>query len=78
MAGLCRDNEKERFIDRIKAAAWKEARDCGAGFITRKWVANRLNRTERWVTMNWNKLPDELDCKKISAALAEALGGVQL
>ena len=63
MAGLIGDTEDGRFVDRIKAIAFKEARnavrdaaeDPGATVITRKWVAQKLGRTERWVTLNWNK-----------------------
>ena len=52
MAGTNFDSEEERFIDRIKAVAWKEAKDSGADFITRKWVADKLNRSLSWVTKN--------------------------
>ena len=38
MAGTY-DSEKQRVIDRIKCIAFREARDAGATFINRKWIA---------------------------------------
>ena len=34
--------------------------EAGATFITRKWIATKLKRSERWVTENWRKNP--VDC----------------
>jgi len=59
MASLLGDNEINRYTDRIRAVTFKEARDAGAAFITRKWIAQKLKRSERWVSMNWNKTVDE-------------------
>ena len=42
IAGLLRDHEDEQFVDRIKAVAWKEARDNGANFINKKWIAKTI------------------------------------
>ena len=56
------DCEEIRYEDRIKALAWKEALDAGATFITKKWVAGRLNRSTRWVQMQWGKTYAE--CKR--------------
>ena len=55
MANLLGDSEENRVKDRIKAIAFKEAKDAGASFITRKWVSRALGRTERWVQSSWNK-----------------------
>ena len=52
---LIGDTEEGRAHDRIKAIAFKRARDCGAEFITRKWIASELNRSESWVRRNWGK-----------------------
>ena len=56
------DTEEKRFIDCIKAIAFKKARDAGASFITRSWVAAQLGRSETFVKDNWNKDPH--NCKQ--------------
>src|SRR5215469_13017941 len=53
------DSEQQRIIDRIKCIAFREARDSGAEFINRNWIAQKLNRSVRWVTDNWNKTADD-------------------
>jgi transposase len=58
MAG-CYDTENQRVIDRIMCIAFREARDAGATFIDRSWIANKLRRSVRWVTDNWNKKPED-------------------
>lgn len=58
MAGTY-DNEKQRTIDRIKCIAFREARDAGATFINKKWIAKNLGRSERWVQDTWNKRAEE-------------------
>ena len=58
MAGTY-DNEKQRTIDRIKCIAFREARDAGATFINKKWIAQKLGRSERWVQDTWNKSSEE-------------------
>ena len=55
MAGLIGDNEEQRVIDRIRANADRETMEEGATFINRKWIAQKLHRSERWVTDNWKK-----------------------
>jgi hypothetical protein len=42
-------------IDRIRANAYRQAMEEGATFINRKWIAQKLHRSERWVTDNWEK-----------------------
>ncbi|CAF1671499.1 unnamed protein product [Adineta ricciae] len=44
------DNEQQRMIDRIRCIAFREDRDAGATFINRQWVAEKVNRTTRFVT----------------------------
>ena len=56
-----RDTEEKRLIDRIRAITFKEAKDNGAHFITRKWVAEKIGRSEEFVKLNWTK--DPYDCK---------------
>jgi hypothetical protein len=59
MANLINDTDEQRFIDRIKCIAFREAKESGAEFITKKWIANKLKRSESWVKRNWNKSEDE-------------------
>lgn len=54
------DSENARMVDRIRATAFLEAREAGAKFITKKWVSDRLKRSEDWVKDNWRKNP--LEC----------------
>ena len=58
MAGTY-DNDQERMIDRIKCIAFREARDAGATFINRQWVADKINRTTRFVTEWWERSYDQ-------------------
>jgi len=58
MAGTY-DSENQRIIDRIMCVAFREARDAGATFINRKWIADRLHRSKDWVSDNWNKRPED-------------------
>lgn len=58
MAGTY-DSEKQRLIDRIKCISFREARDAGAAFINRNWIAQKLHRSVRWVTDTWNKTEEE-------------------
>lgn len=58
MAGTY-DSENQRVIDRIMCVAFRQARDAGANFIDRKWIAKKLGRSLDWVTRNWNKNPEE-------------------
>ena len=56
MASLLGDSEINCYTESV---TFKEARDAGAAFITRKWIAQKLKRSERWVLMNLNKTVDE-------------------
>jgi hypothetical protein len=58
MAGTY-DSEHQRVIDRIKCIAFREARDAGAEFINRNWIANKVNRSVRWVAEWWQKSESE-------------------
>ena len=58
MAGTY-DNEQQRIADRIKCVAFREARDAGATFITRQWIADKIHRSIRFVTDWWEKAYDE-------------------
>ncbi|CAF1268087.1 unnamed protein product [Rotaria sp. Silwood1] len=58
MAGTY-DNEEQRMVDRIKCIAFREARDEGAAFINRQWIAQKIHRTTRFVTEWWDKSYDE-------------------
>ena len=51
------DSEEARVVDRIQATAYYQAKIAGADFITRKWVASKLKRSEDWVRKNWTKNP---------------------
>ena len=42
MAGKLGDSEQQRVIDRIMCVAFRIARDEGANFINRKWIAKKL------------------------------------
>ncbi|CAF4712470.1 unnamed protein product, partial [Rotaria sp. Silwood2] len=46
-------------IDRIKCIAFREARDAGATFINRQWIADKIHRTTRFVTEWWEKSYDQ-------------------
>ena len=54
-------SEKTRQLDRIRAVTFREARDAGAAFITRSWVALGLKRSEDFVKRNWRKAIE--DCE---------------
>jgi hypothetical protein len=47
MAGTVGDSEEQRGIDRIRANAYREAMEEGTTFINRKWIAEKLHRSER-------------------------------
>lgn len=46
-------------IDRIKCIAFREARDEGATFINRQWIADKIHRSTRFVTEWWEKSYEE-------------------
>lgn len=57
MAGTY-DNEDQRFIDRIRCIAYKEARDHvpnGDQWITRQWIADKIGRAKNFVTTWWSQ-----------------------
>ena len=56
------DSEEARLVDRIQATAFFQAREAGASFMTKKWVADRLKRSEQWVKDNWTKKAIGLLC----------------
>ena len=55
---------KKRNIDRIRAITFKEAKDEGAKFITKAWVAAKLRRSETFVQDNWSKNPNNCEMDK--------------
>lgn len=55
------DSEEKRFVDRIRAITFREAKEAGAAFITRQWVAQLIGRSEEFVKNNWRRDPH--DCK---------------
>jgi len=58
--GLQNDNEELRVIHRAMAVAFHMARDAGAAFITKKWVAVQLKRSAHFVQRNWHRSPHDL------------------
>ena len=58
MAGTY-DTEEQRITDRIKCITFREARDAGATFINRQWVAKKVHRSVRFVTDWWEKPYDQ-------------------
>jgi hypothetical protein len=58
MAGTY-DSEEQRVSDRIKCIAFREARDGGATFITRQWIADKISRSTRFVTEWWERSYDD-------------------
>ncbi len=54
------DNDDVRIIDRAMAVAFRMARDEGADFIDRAWIAKKLKRSVQWVSKHWNKSPEEI------------------
>jgi hypothetical protein len=57
MAGAY-DIEQQRMIDSIKCIAFREARDAGATFINRQWIADKIHCTTRFVSEWWEKSYD--------------------
>ena len=53
------DSETARFIDRIQASAFYQAKQEGADFISIAWVAKKLKRSKAWVKQNWKKKPQD-------------------
>ena len=61
-AGLASfDCDRSRFLDRIHAIAFREARDAGETFIDLSWVARKLNRLVPFVAHYWNRNPYEVE-----------------
>ena len=42
-------DSEEAPVDRVRATAFFEAKEAGATFVTKKWVAERLNRSEKFL-----------------------------
>ena len=64
MAGVLNDSEEQRFLDRIRCITYREIRDemiarTGDSCITRRWISEKLRRSERWVQEHWNKTTEE-------------------
>src|SRR5277367_6718299 len=57
MAYRIDDSEEARWIDRIRAITFREAKEAGASFISRSWVAKKINRSEDFVKRNWKTDP---------------------
>nr|CAD7399669.1 unnamed protein product [Timema poppensis] len=45
---LFNDSEEQRYVDRIRANAYREAMEADVAMINRKWIATKLHRRERW------------------------------
>lgn len=58
------DSEERRYVDRIRAISFKQSKDNGADFITRRWVAEFIGRSEQFVKENWNRDPYECRMSK--------------
>ena len=54
------DSVQARLVDRIQACVFFKAKEAGASFITKAWVAKQLKRSEDWVQKHWRKNP--MDC----------------
>ena len=53
------DSKKKREIDRIVVWTFNIARDLPSGTICKKWVANFVKRSEKYVKKTWNNNPYE-------------------
>ncbi|CAF1288846.1 unnamed protein product [Adineta ricciae] len=53
------NTEEQRIIDRIKCIVLREARDAGATFINRHWVAKKIHRSIQFATNWWQKPYDQ-------------------
>jgi hypothetical protein len=71
----CDDDTHTRLVDRIRATAFKECRDAyekqlknpggpDPNLFSRSWVARRINRSETFVKVNWNRDPYEVKDQK--------------
>ena len=58
MAGTY-DSKQERVIYRITCNAFQKARNAGTTFINRRWVADKIHSTTRFVTEWWGKSYDQ-------------------
>ena len=61
------------YVDKIRAITFREARDARAGFISRKWVASRINRSEDFVKRNWHKDPYNCEREEVEPGYGTAL-----
>ena len=58
--GLQNDSEELRVIHRAMAVDFCMARDAGAAFITKNWVAAQLKRSAHFIQRNWHRSPHDL------------------
>ena len=58
MAGI-HETEEQRIVDRIKRIAFREARDGGATFINRQWIAQKIHHSTRFVSEWWERSYDD-------------------
>ncbi|CAF1445007.1 unnamed protein product [Adineta ricciae] len=49
------DTEEQRILDINMCTALREARDAGATFINRNWIAEKSHRSVRFITNRWPK-----------------------
>ncbi len=55
MSQVFGDDEEQCVMACIRANAYRELMEEGVTFVNRKWVTQKLHRSERWVTDNWKK-----------------------
>ncbi|CAF4549271.1 unnamed protein product, partial [Rotaria sp. Silwood2] len=53
------ETEQQIMFDRIKCIAFREARDDGATFINRQWMAEKIHRSTRFVAEWWERSYDD-------------------
>jgi len=58
--GLQIENEELWVIHRAMAVAFRMARDVGAAFITKNWVAAQLKQSAHLIQRNWHRRPHDL------------------
>ena len=84
------DSQFTQFVDRIRATAFKEARDAflkskekngkaDDNLFSRAWVAKRLKRSESFVKHNWARDPYEaVDSQRSGRPLLLSQGSVEV
>ncbi|MCP4491571.1 MAG: hypothetical protein GY820_30330 [Gammaproteobacteria bacterium] len=48
------DSDEVQMVDKAAAVAFRMAKEAGTEFVTPKWVANKLKRSETFVRTNLN------------------------